>query len=223
MERATSGLDPTLIFDMACGSGEATLAVKEWWTAGRHNQLKSQKSSLQHLNDPPNTIFLRPKTSTMPTLPCLSQHTPNPQIIAADPYTSVAYIDRTSLPCASLSFRDIARGTLPSLPSKSQQFESNTADTLSESSNVPLIDMVICSFALHLIESPSELFALLWELSTKSRWLIILAPHKKPEIKDGWGWTKWNVGAWEECRMSDHNGEYLKDRVHCRIYRSLNI
>lgn len=43
--------------------------------------------------------------------------------------------------------------------------------------------MVICSFALHLIESPSELFALLWELSTKSRWLIILAPHKKPEVR----------------------------------------
>jgi hypothetical protein len=121
--------------------------------------------------------------------------------------------------------------------------------------------MVICSFALHLIDNPSELFALLWELSTKSRWLVILAPHKKPEvqshvflvwfqarltartgwqIKDGWGWTKWNVDAWEECRMSDHSGEYLKDRsvfqlqgiesyllniyrVHCRIYRSLNI
>lgn len=42
--------------------------------------------------------------------------------------------------------------------------------------------MVVCSFALHLVESPSELFSLLWELSTKARWLVILAPHKKPEV-----------------------------------------
>jgi hypothetical protein len=45
------------------------------------------------------------------------------------------------------------------------------------------IDMVVCSFALHLLESPSELFALLWELSTKARWLVILAPHKRPAVR----------------------------------------
>jgi hypothetical protein len=44
--------------------------------------------------------------------------------------------------------------------------------------------MVVCSFALHLVETPSELFCLLWELSTKSRWLVLLAPHKKPEVFD---------------------------------------
>ena len=68
-----------------------------------------------------------------------------------------------------------------------------------------VIEMVICSFALHLVEKPSELFALLWELrcvsytsgvglalrvkvltaacSTKARWLVILAPHKRPEVR----------------------------------------
>lgn len=46
----------------------------------------------------------------------------------------------------------------------------------------PVVEMVICSFALHLIQNPSELFALLWELSTKARWLIILAPHKRPDV-----------------------------------------
>jgi cell division inhibitor SulA len=43
-----------------------------------------------------------------------------------------------------------------------------------------MVDIVVCSFALHLIETSSELFALLWELSTKCRWLVVLAPHKKP-------------------------------------------
>ena len=49
------------------------------------------------------------------------------------------------------------------------------------SSEGTTVDMVICSFALHLI-TPSELFALLWQLSTKATWLIIIAPHKKPEV-----------------------------------------
>lgn len=46
-----------------------------------------------------------------------------------------------------------------------------------------IIEMVVCSFALHLLEDASGLFALLWELSLKARWLVVLAPHKKPEVK----------------------------------------
>ena len=88
------------------------------------------------------------------------------------------------------------------------------------------IEMVVCSFALHLVESSSELFSLLWELSTKSRWLIVIAPHKKPEvrtmllkslwltdqIKTGWGWIKWNVDEWCEGQMNESKGELLHDR-----------
>lgn len=49
--------------------------------------------------------------------------------------------------------------------------------------SIDRIDMVVCSFALHLVESSSELFALLRELSTKALWLVVLAPHKKPEVR----------------------------------------
>jgi cell division inhibitor SulA len=41
--------------------------------------------------------------------------------------------------------------------------------------------MVVCSFALHLVPE-SEMFPLCWELSTKVRWLVVIAPHKKPEV-----------------------------------------
>jgi len=82
--------------------------------------------------------------------------------------------------------------------------------------------MVICSFALHLVESPSELFALLQELSTKALWLVVLAPHKKPEIKEGWGWVKWDSESWSECRMHEHR-EFVLERVHCRVYRSTDL
>ncbi|KAL0960819.1 hypothetical protein HGRIS_005838 [Hohenbuehelia grisea] len=84
------------------------------------------------------------------------------------------------------------------------------------------LEMVICSFALHLIESPSELFSVLWELSNKSRWLVILAPHKKPEVKDSWGWTRWDIDSWQQSH-SVHSWEMVNDRVHCRVYRSTNI
>jgi hypothetical protein len=42
--------------------------------------------------------------------------------------------------------------------------------------------MTVCSFALHLAD-PSVLFSLLYSLSTRSKWLIVLAPHKKPEVE----------------------------------------
>lgn len=100
-------------------------------------------------------------------------------------------------------------------------------DTILPASEDAKIEMTVCSFALHLIESNSELFALLWELSTKTRWLIVIAPHKKPEvwpefsafransqfqIKAGWGWVKWNVDEWSEGQLSENKGEFLHDR-----------
>lgn len=42
--------------------------------------------------------------------------------------------------------------------------------------------MIVCSFALHLVPV-QELFPLCYELSTKTRWLVVLAPHKKPEVR----------------------------------------
>jgi len=95
-------------------------------------------------------------------------------------YTQAAYAERTTLPCAPLTFREISEGLLPPIVSTA------TSVGISHASNVdaPIdrIDMVVCSFALHLVESSSELFALLRELSTKAVWLVVLAPHKKPEV-----------------------------------------
>jgi len=95
-------------------------------------------------------------------------------------FTSAAYRNRTSLPCAVLSFRDIAEGALPN---EMTILTSPPATRPVDFEENPIrIEMVICSFALHLIETAYELFALLWELSTKAKWLVLLAPHKKPEV-----------------------------------------
>ncbi|KAI0319364.1 hypothetical protein OF83DRAFT_1275655 [Amylostereum chailletii] len=210
-----------VIFDMAC---EAIIALQDWWTraitppkpipATSASGLPLPRRQVAHLN-----------------LPGLGPGTPRPRVFAADPYTAEAYQSRVSLPCSPLSFRDVAGGALPNtlctlpLPSSDYREGFSRPDSQATHANTPpeSIDIVLCSFALHLVESPSELFALLWELSTKCRWLIVLEPHKKPEIKDGWGWTKWDVKSWSACRMAETQGEYLYDRVHCRVYRSLNL
>jgi len=143
---------------------------------------------------------------------------PKPYVMAADPYTSDAYKDRTSFPCSDLSFATIAEGSLPSF---SINIVDNTiCNCIEEDYGVSeprlLIEMIICSFALHLVETPSNLFALLWQLSLKARWLVILAPHKKPEIKDGWGWCKWDACKWTDCKTTDGSGEFLYER--CVFY-----
>ncbi|KAI0335824.1 hypothetical protein GY45DRAFT_1342389 [Cubamyces sp. BRFM 1775] len=223
-----------MVFDMACGSGEATVAVMEWWQAGREAH-KSRQG--EHEDDSDTDKRARPNSSAKARMPPpIAPDMPVPCILAADPYTSQAFHTRTGLYCHPLSFRDIAEGKLPEIASKpvGAPKSNNSSVTPSPESSMrghghsppaneaQVIEMVICSFALHLVEKPSELFALLWELSTKARWLVILAPHKRPEIKDGWGWCKWDVDTWSECRMSDPVGELLEDRVHCRVYRSLN-
>lgn len=77
-----------------------------------------------------------------------------------------AYEERTGGTCLPLSFDDIIQGKLPPLDSTSSKY-----------------DLVICSFALHLVGDHSEMFSLLFELSQRVNWMVVLAPHKKPEVR----------------------------------------
>jgi len=150
---------------------------------------------------------------------------PSAQIIATDPFTAAAYKHRTLYTCAELSFNDIAEGALPTTSVDiltGSIWGLISQEDIEQTERHHVIEMVVCSFALHLLEDASSLFSLLWELSSKARWLVVLAPHKKPEIKPGWGWMKWNIDSWQECSMTDSGGEFLHERVHCRIYRSIN-
>jgi len=70
-------------------------------------------------------------------------------------------------PCHGLSFADLANGDIPPGAATTER---------------PIWDIAFCSFALHLVPSSGELFNLLYELSSKVEWLIVIAPHKKPEV-----------------------------------------
>lgn len=100
-------------------------------------------------------------------------------VIGCDPYTYELYKKMTGREVLKYSFKDIAQGALA---------EYN-------------FDTVICSFALHLCEE-SMLNPVLFQLAMISNKLIILTPHKRPNIKTFWKLDK----------------EIIIDRVRLREY-----
>ncbi len=129
--------DLSCVLDLACGSGEITIALQE--------------------------------------LGCS-------RIEGVDPYTGEAYLTRTGLMAEAVSFESIASGALAGRR----------------------YSLIICSFAMHLIEE-SWLPALLTQLGLIANSLMIITPHKRPEINADWGWTL--------------EGEFVVSRVRARLYR----
>jgi hypothetical protein len=113
--------DLSHVLDLACGSGEATLALRPLG-AGRIDGL--------------------------------------------DPYTGSAYQARTGQAAEAITFEQIAGGAL-----SGREYS-----------------LIVCSFALHLIQV-SWLPAVCYQLSQTSTALLILTPHKRPDLKPVWGWN----------------------------------
>ena len=82
---------------------------------------------------------------------------PLPQ--ASDPYTQKAYRKSFEQQCWNFSFEDIIKGKLTG------HFSS-----------------IICSFAMHLCLE-KQLYPLVYQLFQHSKQLIIITPHKRPELE----------------------------------------
>ena len=104
------------------------------------------------------------------------------QVTGVDPFTFEAYQVRTNLEAERWTFEDIADGAL-----ENRGFS-----------------LIVCSFALHLVEA-SRLPVVAFQLAQVSDQLLILTPHKRPNLKQEWGW---NLGS-----------EVLEARVRARLYR----
>jgi 2-polyprenyl-3-methyl-5-hydroxy-6-metoxy-1,4-benzoquinol methylase len=87
------------------------------------------------------------------------------QVEGTDPYTHQAYKKRTKQTAKQITFEDIAAGAL------------------AEKS----YSLIVCSFALHLIEK-SKLHGVLFQLSLIAPSLLIITPHKRPVITMKMGW-----------------------------------
>lgn len=100
-----------------------------------------------------------------------------------DPYTFDAYQQRTGRAAGRETFEEVAAGAL------SGRYYS----------------LIVCSFAMHLVER-SRLPGLCDALSRIGDSLLILTPHKRPEIRESWGWGL--------------TREMVVQRVRSRLYRS---
>jgi hypothetical protein len=106
------------------------------------------------------------------------------RIEGIDPFTFKAYQERTGQTAGRETFEQIAEGAL--------------ADRS--------YSLIVCSFALHLVE-PSRLPKLTHQLAEIGGRLLILTPHKRPEIRSAWGW--------------EIEREIVVQRVRARLYWSL--
>ena len=107
------------------------------------------------------------------------------KVTGIDPYTFDAYEFRTDQAAERLSFEQIADGALAGRR----------------------YSLVVCSFAMHLCER-SRLPGLCLQLSMISPALLIFTPHKRPVIRDEWGWAL--------------AGEFVVQRIRARLYNSTN-
>ena len=102
-------------------------------------------------------------------------------IDAIDGYLCDLYTEETGKDCTTMTFDEIMHGKI-----KDKHYS-----------------VVICSFALHLLE-PSKLPLFMWEMRNITDKFLILSPHKNPIIKDDWVWQLEN--------------EIYIDRVRTRFY-----
>jgi SAM-dependent methyltransferase len=103
------------------------------------------------------------------------------RITGIDPFTFEAYERRTGLQAERWSFEEIESGSL-----EGRRFS-----------------LIVCSFALHLVEA-SRLPLVALRLSQIADALLILTPHKRPLLRSEWGWTLLS--------------ETLEARVRARLY-----
>jgi SAM-dependent methyltransferase len=101
-----------------------------------------------------------------------------------DPYTAEAYRVRTGKQAEAFSFEQIAEGGL-----EGRQYS-----------------LIVCSYALHLLPA-SRLPVLAYQLHRLAAALIIITPHKRPQLREAWGW-----------RLEE---EIVEERVRARLYRAV--
>jgi SAM-dependent methyltransferase len=99
-----------------------------------------------------------------------------------DPYTHQAYAERTGQIAEQYTFEQIAAGALGGRS----------------------YGTIVCSYAMHLV-ALSRLPALAMQLSLIGEALLLLMPHKRPQLRAEWGW--------------EPADELLVERVRARLYR----
>ncbi|KAG2484823.1 hypothetical protein HYH03_016390 [Edaphochlamys debaryana] len=216
---------PLRILDLACGSGEVTASLLHWNRQRPMGPAPGSAGGGGAKPGPSGPARARGKggkrggaTDDAVLLPY------DMRITACDPYTGAAYLERTGRQGAfhSWSFEDIGDGCLlddldeqeagpacgdaGSLGGAAE--EAGAAQVEAAGGPAPRFDLTVCSFALHLCP-PSRLHGTLSALALASRWLMVLAPHKRPHVGPQHGWA---LAAASRLQ-----------RTQLRLYRSLAL
>lgn len=125
---------------------------------------------------------------------CVLQQKGFRHITGIDPFTAEAYKTRTNLVAHGYSFESIANGALL------------------DNQPVFAFDVIVCSFAMHLC-APSRLPLLCMQLSRISTLMVILTPHKRPEIDEAWGWKKLDEQLFERVRLRSYQSTGIFDKA----------
>lgn len=110
------------------------------------------------------------------------------QSVGCDPFTHKLYRKKTQKPCFEWTFKDILKGKLTGNYSA-----------------------IICSFAMHLAEE-KDLYSLCLKLFQCSEQLIIITPHKRPQLE--------NIAGVEKS-FEDFALTYKQKKVRLKAYQSL--
>ena len=159
------------VLDLACGSGEATLALLKYFgvkdggdargrAGGREGASEGAGEGREEGGSEAGEAGTREEGGEGPRLPAIT---------AADPFTGAAFLERTGRVAEPWGFEQVQEGILTDLGLD--------------------FDLTIISFAAHLIPE-QRLFSTLFALSLASRHLLILSPHKRPPVLPKMGWEE---------------------------------
>jgi len=222
--------------DFSAGNGEVTNAFLEFLekemgfkndashantgksnknSKSKSNVKATQKKSSKHSGPHGVNQNLSDSLSTFinQTLRRSEQHR-NIRLFASDPFTHEAFQRRfhNCLSCAPLSFEDIvAENSVYSEWMESMLNKSDSNSNPSESTcGPPIITLAVCSYALHLADPKQILPMLARKLSGFIEYFLILTPHKRPILKEEWGWKQ--IGK-----------DVVLERTRGRLYRSTMV
>ncbi len=162
----------------------ATLGVKTFYKDFGHSYSNPHEIAIHNCLDAALATWKLDLTNVL-DLACgsgeVTSHLKATNIVGIDPYTHEAYYKRTGKNAFKYTFEEIAAGSISD----------------------HRYSLIICSFALHLVDL-SRLPTLCLALAQISPNMLILTPNKKPIINHGWNKPQ----------------ELYVDRVRARYYES---
>ena len=186
------------VLDIACGGGEASLALEGWW---RTRLSSSGGGSSEARQRQPDGSSKRDGSSVgLGTVAGKRKERDGGldglEIVACDPYTAALYEQKTGRPAEAWSFEDVASGILDR--------------------GAPY-DLVLASFCLHLLP-PERLRATLEGLAKAARLLLVATPHKRGLAAIG-EHSSWLAAAAPIVGVDKTSEGSTKHRVRVRLFR----